>query len=188
MWPVQVGDHGGRERRQACLHPSLNSSPPAASSTDCTHSSHLCRQATCSWESWLNLPTASQMPVGTPDPHTSPMPYPPPPLCFLSLSAVLLGSHLPTPGTQLASLTSPYHLHIQCPNAVSFSSLKFSPIQGIVILSEISQTEKEKYRMTSLIEGILDEMIQMNLLQNRKRLTDLEDELMVAGRMWGRDG
>ena len=30
-------------------------------------------------------------------------------------------------------------------------------------------------------------MIQMNL-QNRKKLTDLEQELMVArGRMWGRD-
>ena len=50
------------------------------------------------------------------------------------------------------------------------------------ILSEISQTEKEKYHMTSLTCGIQKEMIQMNILQNRKRLTDLENELMVAGR------
>ena len=47
-----------------------------------------------------------------------------------------------------------------------------------VILSEVSQTE-EKYYMTSLTCGMLKKMIQMNL-QNRKRLTDLEKELMVA--------
>ena len=47
-----------------------------------------------------------------------------------------------------------------------------------VILSEVSQTE-EKYHMTSLTCGILKKMTQMNL-QNRKRLTDLEKELMVA--------
>ena len=34
---------------------------------------------------------------------------------------------------------------------------------GIVILSEASQTEKEKYHMTSLICGIYKEMIKMNL-------------------------
>ena len=51
-----------------------------------------------------------------------------------------------------------------------------------VLLSEVSQTEKEKYHMTSLTCGIQKEMIQMNILQNRKRLTDLENELMVAGR------
>ena len=52
-----------------------------------------------------------------------------------------------------------------------------------VILSEVSQLEKEKYRMLSLICGVQKETIQMNL-QNRKRLTDLENELMVSG---GRD-
>ena len=51
----------------------------------------------------------------------------------------------------------------------------------IVILSEVSQAEKEKYSMLSLICGIQKEMIQMNL-PNRKRLTELEDELMVAWR------
>ena len=46
----------------------------------------------------------------------------------------------------------------------------------IVTLSEVNQTE-EKYHMT-LICGIQKEMIQMNL-QNRNRLTDLENEFMV---------
>ena len=48
-----------------------------------------------------------------------------------------------------------------------------------VILSEVSQTEKEPYLVIALICGIWKEMIQMNL-QNRKRLTDLENQLMVA--------
>ena len=43
-----------------------------------------------------------------------------------------------------------------------------------VILSELSQTEKEKYHMTPFTYGIYKEMIQMNL-QNRKRLTDLRE-------------
>ena len=37
-----------------------------------------------------------------------------------------------------------------------------------VILSEVSQTEKEKYHMTSLICGIQKEMIQMILLTKQK--------------------
>ena len=49
----------------------------------------------------------------------------------------------------------------------------------IVILSEESQTEKEKYYMTSFICEIEKEMIQMNL-QNRNRLTNLEKQLMVG--------
>ena len=48
----------------------------------------------------------------------------------------------------------------------------------IVILSDVSQTEKEKYCMTSLLRGIKKEMIQMNL--RNRRLTNLEKELMVA--------
>ena len=43
--------------------------------------------------------------------------------------------------------------------------------QKSVIPSEISQTEKEKYHMTSLICGIKKEIIQMNL-QNRKTVTN----------------
>ena len=48
----------------------------------------------------------------------------------------------------------------------------------IIILSEVNQTEK-KYCMTSLTRGIKKETIQMNL-QNRKRLTDLGNKLLVA--------
>ena len=47
----------------------------------------------------------------------------------------------------------------------------------ILVLSEVSQTEKDKYHMILLICGVL-EMIQMNL-QNRNRLLDLENELMI---------
>ena len=43
--------------------------------------------------------------------------------------------------------------------------------QKSVIPSEISQTEKEKYHMTSLICGFKKEIIQMNL-QNRKTVTN----------------
>ena len=38
----------------------------------------------------------------------------------------------------------------------------------IVILSEVSRTEKEKYHMTPLICGIQKEMIQMNLTYKTK--------------------
>ena len=43
----------------------------------------------------------------------------------------------------------------------------------------ISQMEKEKCHMTSLICEIYKEMIELNL-QNRKRITDLKNKLMVA--------
>ena len=49
----------------------------------------------------------------------------------------------------------------------------------IIILSEVSLIEKDKYHMILLICGVL-EMIQMNL-QNRNRLTYLEKELTVMG-------
>ena len=38
----------------------------------------------------------------------------------------------------------------------------------IVILSEVSQTEKDKYHMISLICGILKKMVQMNLFTKQK--------------------
>ena len=38
----------------------------------------------------------------------------------------------------------------------------------IVILSEASQTEKDKYHMMLLICGILKKMVQMNLFTNQK--------------------
>ena len=55
----------------------------------------------------------------------------------------------------------------------------------MIRLREVSQTEKDKYHMISLIRN-LKKMIQMNLLQNRNRVTDLENELMVMG--WGEGG
>ena len=55
----------------------------------------------------------------------------------------------------------------------------------VVPLSEAGQTEKEKDHLTSLICGIYKEMTQMKLSQNRKRLTDVGNELMVTR---GKDG
>ena len=51
-----------------------------------------------------------------------------------------------------------------------------------VILSEVSQTDKEKCHMAFLIRIIWKEMIQMNL-QNRH--ADLENKLMVVRRKDG---
>ena len=48
----------------------------------------------------------------------------------------------------------------------------------IIVLSEVSQTEKDKYHMISLICGISN--IQMNLFTNRNRLTDIENKLRVT--------
>ena len=39
----------------------------------------------------------------------------------------------------------------------------------IIILSKVSQTEKDKYLMISLIGRILKEMIQMNLFTKKKQ-------------------
>ena len=47
------------------------------------------------------------------------------------------------------------------------------------ILSEVSQTEKDKYCMISLICGI-QKIIQMNLHTKRNRLTETESKLMVT--------
>ena len=49
----------------------------------------------------------------------------------------------------------------------------------IVILSEVSYTEKENYHISSLVSGIYKEMVQMNL-QNRKKLPDLQNKVMVV--------
>ena len=58
----------------------------------------------------------------------------------------------------------------------------------IVILSEVSQTEKEKYCMILLICGIYKKLYKWTYLQNRNKLTDLENELMVTGEKGGREG
>ena len=52
----------------------------------------------------------------------------------------------------------------------------------IIILSEVSQTEKDKYYMISLIYGILKNDTKWTYLQNRNKLTDIENKLMVTKR------
>ena len=64
---------------------------------------------------------------------------------------------------------------------ISWMDLEF------ITLSEESHTKKDKYHMISLICRILKKMIQMNL-QNRNRLTNVEDKFMVTkGDRGGRD-
>ena len=50
----------------------------------------------------------------------------------------------------------------------------------ILILSEVSQKEKDKFHMISLISGIQN-MAQMNL-SSEKKIVDLENRLVVAKR------
>ena len=51
----------------------------------------------------------------------------------------------------------------------------------IVILSEVSQTEKDKYHMVSLICGILKNGTN-ELIHKTERVTDVENKLMVTKR------
>ena len=56
----------------------------------------------------------------------------------------------------------------------------------IIIPSVVSETEKDKYYMLSLICGIQKKWYKWTYLQDRNRLTDLENELMVTrGQEWG---
>ena len=50
----------------------------------------------------------------------------------------------------------------------------------IIILSEASQTEKDKYHMTSLICEINKKTYKRTYLQNRNRHTDIENKVMVT--------
>ena len=59
----------------------------------------------------------------------------------------------------------------------------------IVILSEVSQTEKDKYHMISLICGIYT-IIQMNLFMKQKQTHRHRDQTFVIAKGeegWGRD-
>ena len=49
-----------------------------------------------------------------------------------------------------------------------------------IMLSEVSQTKKDKYHMISFIGGILKKWYKWAYTQNRDRLTDLENKLMVT--------
>ena len=57
----------------------------------------------------------------------------------------------------------------------------------IILLSEVSQIEKDKYLMILLIFRILKKRCKQAYLQNRNRFTDLEKKLMVTrrGRLGG---
>ena len=48
------------------------------------------------------------------------------------------------------------------------------------ILSEVSQTEKDKYYMISFICGIQAKWYKWTYLQQRNRLTDIENKVMVT--------
>ena len=50
----------------------------------------------------------------------------------------------------------------------------------IIILSEVSQTEKDKYHMISLILESKKKWYKLADIQNRNRLTDIENKLMVT--------
>ena len=50
----------------------------------------------------------------------------------------------------------------------------------IVILSEVSQTEKDKYRMVITYMWNLKKWYKWTYLQNRNRVTDVENKLIVA--------
>ena len=57
----------------------------------------------------------------------------------------------------------------------------------VIILSEVSQTEKDKYHMISFICGLKrKKWYKWTYSQNRNRRTDLGNKLMVnKGEMWG---
>ena len=60
-----------------------------------------------------------------------------------------------------STCTMEYYSAIKKNETVSFAATWMN--LETVILSEVSQTEMEKYRMTSFMYGIPKEMIQMNL-------------------------
>ena len=50
----------------------------------------------------------------------------------------------------------------------------------IVILSEVSQIEKDKYHMILLICSILKKVYKWAYLQNRNKVADVENKLIVT--------
>ena len=58
----------------------------------------------------------------------------------------------------------------------------------MIMLSEVSHAEQEKYHMTSLWTESKKKLYQWTYLQNRNRLTDLENELMVTEETAGTKG
>ena len=58
----------------------------------------------------------------------------------------------------------------------------------IIILSEVSQTEKDKYHVILLTSGIQKKMTQMNLFTKQNRLTDVETNKQTYGYQRGKGG
>ena len=58
----------------------------------------------------------------------------------------------------------------------------------VVILSEVSQIEKEKYHMASLTCGIEKEMIQVSLLMKQEETHRLKEQTWLLGleEEWGK--
>ena len=54
----------------------------------------------------------------------------------------------------------------------------------IIILSEVSQKEKDKSRVISLIVNLKYDTNKWTYLRNRNRLTDIENKLVVANSGW----
>ena len=50
----------------------------------------------------------------------------------------------------------------------------------IILLSEVSQTVEDKYPMMSLLRRILKKRYKRTYLQNRNRLTDIENKLTLT--------
>ena len=55
----------------------------------------------------------------------------------------------------------------------------------IIILSEVSQTEKDKYHMILLYKESKKKWYKWTYLQNRNGLTDIKNKLMVTKGGWG---
>ena len=58
----------------------------------------------------------------------------------------------------------------------------------IMRLSDISEAEKDKYHMRSLICGILKKMIEINLLTTQKQIKNIENKLIVTKDESGGEG
>ena len=69
--------------------------------------------------------------------------------------------------------TVEYYLAIKKNETMPFAAIWMD--LDVIILSEVSQTEKDKYHMISLICGILKKMIQMDLFTEQKQTHRLRE-------------
>ena len=59
-------------------------------------------------------------------------------------------------------------------------------MDGPIKLSEVSQTDKDTYHMMALVWNLILRKKDDLILQNRNRLTDIENKMIVTkGEMWG---